>query len=50
MPTSVQPRLPTPSEESMEKRTIKPVVIAAILGLILTFQLGLVIWVYLKQF
>ena len=50
MPPSVQPRLRTPSEESIDKPTIKPVVIAAILGLILTFQLGLVIWVYLKQF
>ncbi len=42
-------QLPRSAEETEQKPSIKPVVIAAILGLILCFQVGLVLWVYFKQ-
>jgi len=44
-------RLPLRTSESPPagQREVRPAIVAAILGLILCFQIGLVLWVYLKQ-
>ncbi len=43
-------RLPcrTPGQDARDQ-SFRPVVIAAVLGLLLLFQVGLVLWVFVKQ-